>query len=54
MVRQKISNYEQPIVRLIFVYENDIVRTSSGIDPFKTDTYDDGTWQPGIIVGGGN
>lgn len=51
MVRQKISNYEQPIVRLIIVSNDDVVTASGNFNPFKTDTYDDGTWQAGTTGG---
>lgn len=52
MVRKKISNYEQPIVRLIILTDNDSVRTSVGINPYKTDNYDDGSWEKGAFSGG--
>ena len=52
MVRKKISNYEQPIVRLIVVTDDDVVRTSVGINPYKTDAYDDGSWVKGSFSGG--
>ena len=51
MVRQKISNYEQPIVSLVSFSYDDAVRTS-GVNPYKTDEYDDGTWVKSVFDGG--
>lgn len=51
MVSQKISSYEQPTVRLIYVSDEDVVTASGGVNPFEIDTYDNGTWQPGTMGG---